>query len=324
MKTSLKIFALVLFALITVSVTSCKKDKKTGSSGPPGGTTGKECILSMINLVYEEICNGDVYGGSEEIVITYDNDGRISKWDFGGDEFYQFIYGADGKLHKTEDHWEGDVDYILFTWNGNKVKRQYYWDYGGVYEPSHYYEILELNSNNEIIRADGYMVYGEDDFHAWYDIYTWSNGNVVQIEEYYNQTWKQSLKNLKTEINRKSIFRGKKQNEKPEMPVITDSKNRNFALAYKSTFTYDNKKNPFFNMTALKLTWFDDPLILSKNNLVSVTEIEYENGSTNSYTFTVELTYNDDGYPKTLILDEGDDGDCYWTEYIELNYSNCD
>jgi len=41
-----------------------------------------------------------------------------------------------------------------------------------------------LNGNNEIVRVDGYYKYDGEWVLEWYDIFTWQNGNLVQIEEY--------------------------------------------------------------------------------------------------------------------------------------------
>ncbi len=82
-------------------------------------------------------------GGEEEITgeatsnYTYDGNNSLIRidriWKYYGeddDEYYLFFYDSGGKIEKIEEYFGDEMEYIIFTWDGNKVTSQRYWEMG--------------------------------------------------------------------------------------------------------------------------------------------------------------------------------------------------
>ncbi len=309
-------FMLIVISLLAISLfASCDKDEN-------GGTSDPICLISNLNIVWEEVCDGETWSDNEIIQFSYDSDDRLSKMEWDDGEYLLFFYNSSGKIVKIEERWDSDeVDYLHFTWDGNKVTRQWYWGD----EPSSSKMIIEFNSNDEIVRVDSYYKYDEEWFHAYYGIFNWQNGNLVRIEAYWRDGWMKGAKFERREKFRKGILSKKNL---PENNIGNEQKPKStgndFVLANTSTFTYDDKHNPFSLHQAIGLWELWSPLFLSKSNVVTWTEVETYNGEEHTWSETYQYEYNAQNHPSKLILEEGEENDCYWSQTIEFNYKNCD
>lgn len=306
---------LVVISLLVISLfASCDKDDNGGSSDP-------KCLISTLNITWKEVCDGETDSDNGIISLTYDSNDRLSKWEWDDGEYLLFTYNSNGKLVKIEEHWDNDVDYLHFTWEGNKVTRQWYWGD----EPSSSKRIIEFNSNDEIVRVDGYYKYDEEWVHTRYIIYNWQNGNLVKIEAYYRDDWKKSAEVERKGKNRKGTFTKERLREEEKVTELKlKSTSNDFVLKYTTTFTHDNKHNPFSMHQALGLLELGGDLFHSKNNVVSISEVENYEGEEYTWSETFQYEYNAQNYPSKLIIEEDEDEDCYWSEAIEFNYKNCD
>lgn len=309
---------LVVISLLAISLfASCDKDDKDDNDD----SSQPKCQISTLNIAWEEFCEGETESGNEIISFSYDSNDRLSKWEWDDGEYLLFTYNSNGKLAKIEEHWDNDVDYLHFSWDGNKVTRQWYWGD----EPSSSKRVIEFNNNDEIVRVDGYYKYVDEWVHSSYSIYTWQNSNLVKIEEYYNDDWKKSAEVDRKGKNRKGTFTKQRLREYENVVELKQINTSNdFVLGYTKTFTHDNKHNPFSIHQALGLWELGHFLFHSKNNVVSWFEVENYEGEEYTSSETFQYEYNAQNYPSKLIIEEDEDEDCNWSQIIEFNYKNCD
>ena len=303
---------LVVISLLAISLfTSCDKDDDNGESSDP------KCLISTLNNIWEEVCDEETDSDSAIFSLSYDSNDRLSKWEYDDGEYLLFLYNSDGKLVKIEEHWDNQVGYLHFSWEGNKVTRQWYWDD----EPTSSKSIIEFNSNDEIVRVDGYHKDDEKWVLKWYDIYTWQDRNLVKIENYYSNGWKKSAEVGRKGKYRKGMFFRERLRENENVTELKLKNSSNdFELRYTTTFTHDNKYNPFSLHKAIELLDLGY-LFHSKNNVV---EVENYKGEEYRWSETLQYEYNAQNYPSKLIIQEDEDEDCYGSETIEFNYKNCD
>ncbi len=273
------------------------------------------CLLSNLYMLWEDICEDKVWSGEDIINVYYDDNGRLSKWEWEHpehEEYWLFTYNSQGKIEVVEDYWDGKVGYYHFTWEDNKVTRQWSYDH----EPSESKTTIEFSSNGEISRVEYYYFHNNEWILRRYITYSWLNGNLVKAEEYSDDSWKKSTSTERDKISIKPRHSIKNLREK-EVPVLKSTNN----IVLKSTWllTYDDKDNPFSIHQALVLLDPDFYLFLSKNNVITAKRISGDKERTEIN----QWEYNPQNYPGKLIL-EGGDEDCYWTETIEFIYKNCD
>lgn len=297
MKTLQKPIILFLSTLFIISFSGCSKDKDD-SSNP-------KCLVENIITSYTEEYEGEYYSGSGSLDFTYDSQRRLQKFQWSDDEYGIFIYGTNGKIEKVQEYYNGQTyDYLLFTWEGNKVTRQWYWKDGGSYYPSSTKRIIHFNSSNQVTLIEGFYYEENVWIKYWYDNYTWQNGNVVKIEEYYLYDYKKA-KSTTSPSQKMRPFASRELRKKIEKDrEIAISKNQiaGFYKDYTITFTYDSKKNPFSPHQALFLFEIDW-LFLSKNNVVSINEIDHYDGEEWSLG-PIIYQYNNEGYPNTFTINE--------------------
>lgn len=305
---------LVVISLLAMSLfASCDKDENSD-------TSDTKCLISNLNDTWEVACNEDTDSSSRQISFTYDADDRLSKWEWDDGDYILFEYNSNGKLVQIEELWDGQVDYLHFTWEGHTVTRQRY--VGD--EPGPSKVIIEFNSNDEIVRVDGYYKYDQEWVLEWYDMYTWQNGNVVKVEAYYIADWEKSKvverreKPRKGIINKNHLFA-----DKTVAGQNIESAGGDFVPELITTYTYDDKHNPFSLHQALGLWDLWSPLFQSKNNVVLWIETGTSEDNEDTWTATLQYEYNAQDYPGKLIIEAGDD-ECNWVETIEINYKNCD
>lgn len=313
-KTKTNSILLVISLLTILLIASCDKDDNGEPSDP-------KCLISSLNIAWYEVCDEETWSDNDTINLFYDSNDRLSKWEWFDGEYMLFIYNSNGKIETIEEHWGDEVYYLQFTWEGNKVTRHGYWGD----EPSSSKIIIEFNNNDEIVRADSYYKYEDEWVLVRYNLYTWQNGNLVKIENYRRDDWKKSAEIECRVRTRKGIFSRKDllDNKNVTKQKLKNTSN-DFVLKYTSTFTHDNKHNPFSIHPALALWDFGNQLFHSKNNVTSWTEVETYNGEEHTWTETLTWEYNSYNYPKKLIFEEDEDDDCFGSETIEFNYNNCD
>ncbi|MBN1767710.1 MAG: hypothetical protein JW842_04295 [Prolixibacteraceae bacterium] len=305
--------AIILLAAISLFA-SCNKDENENNFDP-------QCLISKMNDAWVEDCDGEKDSIIRQISFSYNADDLLSKWGWDSGDYNLFEY-SNGKLAKIEEHWNEEVNNLHFTWDGNKVTRQSY--LGD--EPGISKSIIELNSNNEIVRVDGYYKYSGEWVLDWYEIFTWQSGNIVKIEE-YSLVEEQSEKSAKIERRDVSgigilsnIHLPKQENVRNSLLKSTCS---NYELVLTTTYTHDDKNNPFHMQQALGLWNPWSPLFQSKNNVVSWTKVESNNVEEEIWSATMQIEYNTQNFPGKIIIIVDNDDECYSEETIEFSYENC-
>lgn len=124
-----------------------------------------------------------------------------------------------------------------FSWEGNTVTRL-------------------STTNQEIVRIDGYNRKDAAWIHAWYELYSWQNNNLTQIERFSN------------------------------------TGNGSFELERTSTFTHENSFNPFRKHQALVLWDPTSPLCPSTNNVRTWTTVTGLSLQDTVWHATFDHTYN--------------------------------
>lgn len=306
---------LAVISLLAISLfASCGKDDNSDPSDP-------KCLISGLTDTWEVVCDGFTESGSRQINFIYDSNDRLSKWEWDDGDYILFEYNSNGKLIKTEEHFEDEVYYQHFTWEGNKVTRQTYWGD----EPNPSKIIIELNGNEEVVRVDGYYKYDEEWFLVWYDMYTWQNGNIVKVEEYYIDDGEKIAEIQSRKRSRKGMLSNPNLHEDENVAgQKLKSTGGDFVLENILTFTHDDKRNPFSLHQALGLWDLWSPLFQSKNNVVSWTQTEPLEGGEDTWFATIQYEYNVQDYPSILIIEAVVDNECQWVETITFNYKNCD
>ena len=309
-----KTLLIFLSTLFIISFPNCSKDKDD--------STTPQCLIDSVVKTNTQEDNGEFYSGIGLLDFTYDTQKRLINYQWDEDEYGLIIYGTNGKIEKFQEYYNGQTyDYLLFTWDGNKVTRQWYLKEGGSYYPSNWKRIIHYNSSNQFTLIEGYYKDNNVWVKYWYDNYTWQNGNVVKIEEYNHYDTKKTKSSASTSQKLEPFTRNelREKNEKDKQIFIAKSQTAGFYKDYTITFTYDSKKNPFSPHQALYLYGFDW-LFLSKNNVVSINEIDHYDGEEWSLG-PIIYQYNNEGYPNVSTVSGSNDWGL-WTETWNFSY-NC-
>lgn len=261
------LFLLPAFALFF----SCEKEE---SSAP-------KHQIARINDAWYSNCDGAIDENSRRISISYNVYENIAVWAWDSGDFNLFEYNGDGKLGVVEEHWMGKVTRIQFSWDGNTVTRLSTTNN----VPDSVKQVIECNSEQEIIRIDGYNLEETAWIHTWYELYSWQNNNLIQIERFSN--------------------------------TGDDS----FELECTSTFTHENSFNPFRMHPALVLWDPTSPLCPSKNNVRTWTTVTGQAVEDTIWHATFDYTYNAYNYPTQLTIEMENDT-CFSTETIDFTYLN--
>lgn len=235
--------ALSLFLLGTLLLlSSCEKEE---SSAP------KHQIARIHDAWYSN-CNGKIEADSSQLNLSYNVYDHLSVWAWGNEDYNLFTYNDNGKLEGVEEHWMGKVTRIQFSWEGNTVTRLSTTND----VPDSVKQVIECNSEQEIVRIDGYNRKDAAWIHAWYELYSWQNNNLTQIERFSN------------------------------------TGNGSFELERTSTFTHENSFNPFRKHQALVLWDPTSPLCPSTNNVRTWTTVTGLSLQDTVWHATFDYTYN--------------------------------
>ena len=295
------IYPIAIIVLLLTFTISCEKDDAKPET--PG------CLITAEARKWIDVSED----GEEEITgeatsnFTYDGNNRLiridtkTRWAYDeedDEDYYLFFYDSDGKIEKIEEYFWDEMEYIIFTWDGNKVTSQGYWEMGGTHEPSSFRYVYEFNSAGELIKEESYRKRDGTWEMNWYDLYTWEGGNPVKIESYRNQ--------------KKSTFSGPAAfgfpfigNTKSRNKETTDHEAQNtvkqFQLSSTTVLTYDNKNNPFSHHQALGLLGGGLPIYISKNNLLKAQPDDAD------WVLTLTYEYNEHDYPIIMTMSFDDD-----------------
>ncbi len=303
----------VFFLLAIPLLPSCDKDED-----PPEPI----CLISSLNTSFEVICNGDTIAGDQVIHITYDEQDRPIRWDEGEGYYALFVYDNDGRLERTKEFFGEYEDHLVFTWDGQWVTKQWYWDEGNT--PSSYKNRIQFNEDQQIVRVEGYRREEGQYILSWYDLHIWENGNIVRVEDYgpddpdKNATDRRSL--FTTGGFNKPWERQRDDAPLPQAPV--SSKSTDFVLQGTTNFTYDNKRNPFSLHPAWHLWGLWEMHYHSKNNILSW--VWASQGDGEEWVMNQAYEYNAQNYPTQVVKNMFDFDGCDFMERIEIHYVNCD
>ncbi|MGE4434020.1 MAG: hypothetical protein AB7D40_08395 [Bacteroidales bacterium] len=261
------LFLLPAFALFF----SCEKEE---SSAP------KHQIARIHDAWYSN-CNGTIEADSSQLNLSYNVYDHLSVWAWDNEDYNLFTYNDNGKLEGVEEHWMGKVTRIQFSWEGNTVTRLSTTND----VPDSVKQVIECNSEQEIVRIDGYNRKDAAWIHAWYELYSWQNNNLTQIERFSN------------------------------------TGNGSFELERTSTFTHENSFNPFRKHQALVLWDPTSPLCPSKNNVRTWTTVAGLSLQDTVWHATFDYTYNAYNYPTQLTIEMVNDT-CFSSETIDFTYLN--
>ncbi|MDD4771821.1 MAG: hypothetical protein PHQ26_10145 [Bacteroidales bacterium] len=261
------LFLLPAFALFF----SCEKEE---SSAP-------EHQIARIHDAWYSNCNGTIEADSSQLNLSYNVYDHLSVWAWDNEDYNLFTYNDNGKLEGVEEHWMGKVTRIQFSWEGNTVTRLSTTND----VPDSVKQVIECNSEQEIVRIDGYNRKDAAWIHAWYELYSWQNNNLTQIERFSN------------------------------------TGNGSFELERTSTFTHENSFNPFRKHQALVLWDPTSPLCPSKNNVRTWTTVAGLSLQDTVWHATFDYTYNAYNYPTQLTIEMVNDT-CFSSETIDFTYLN--
>lgn len=308
----IKIIGLASILFFVFFLSSCQKNNEEASE--------EKCLISHWHWNYERVCDDNTYTDSGSDTFTYDDNGRLIIWQMDEEGDFVFSYDNDGRLSRITTGWGG---YLLLTREGNIVTAQLFED--GIPDNRKY--VIELNSNNEIIRVDHYRNDNSEWGKVFYSLFTWQNGNVIRVEEYGLEN---GLKTQPTEpkgliVNMRSRGRFNLSSEKNQDTDSLKAASANFVLKYLFTFTYDNGNNPFAIHEPLRFFVAIEGelgfgLFMSKNNTVSM-KVSYV-VSGNEYEYSLAWQYNNNNYPVHLTLEEKGES-CDYYNYIDFSYLNC-
>lgn len=270
------------------------------------------CLMEEITYSYNNY--------SDTYVFTYDEQNSIIREQAQGDEasWFSDYYYDDANIIRSESSDTDEVtQYSYYSWSSGQLEIE---NIFLPYMPDS--EIIQglLDSDNNLRE---YSVYLYDPNTESYDnqsvitgSLSWNEGNVIEIER--TGGYSLSHKHIGTNNNN---FR----NNKTQYPSLNKNpKHSNTKNTDRLTIVadYDNNKNPFYYLgysnTRLRFgVYLYTPTVLSKNN---PTKITYTYGNNEPDVYTYEYTYNEHGYPETIL--EKIDGDSEYYSIWNLTY-NC-
>ena len=293
MKNFKKFLSAILPGLIVLALVSCEKNDND-----------TKCLIQS-RTDYELVFVDD-YGETDSLEsfysFSYDANGKLNWLDmdhslFDDLDYILFFYDNNGKLKKTEEHYESFVSKTLFTYEDYKVTGEKWLIYDNENpNPMDVKEVYKLNNLGEIVKINHYQKYNEEWRLLLYQDNVWQNGNLVKAETYYHSS---KYKEDPEKFSTKSInpFTGKIIFEEKENIFDPQSINNNFVKIYTHEITYDDKNNPFFEPHyALGYTYLMGPLSNNTNNELSATMIIHSS-DIGPYRYTFSYEYNLFDYP---------------------------
>lgn len=271
------------------------------------------CLIDEITYDYVVYQSNRVFTYNEQNQVI-----RVQGQDSGGASWFSDYYYDNANIIRSESSDTEEVTiYSFYSWSPGQLEIE---------------NMYLLNmSDNEMIQA----LLDSDNNLREYSIYTydpsteswdnesiitgslsWNEGNIIEIERIggYNLSHKYEGINNNLQYNRAQYAILNKG------PVHSNTKNTNSLTIFAD---YDNNKNPFYysgySNTQLRFGVNSyTPTYLSKNN---PTKITYTYGNNEPVVYTYEYTYNEYGYPDTVLEKrEGNPED--YSSIWELTY-NC-
>lgn len=284
-------FFMALF-IVASAMTSCKKDKDDDPKL-------EKCKVTRLAIEYQENYEGEEYGYTDNIVLNYDSQGRLTGWSEDGDGFsISLQYDNNGRLIRFDFMEDGETgEYGLVTWGTNEATITYYYDIGsGTPEISSWRTVMKFNQSGQIIRMDELYNNGSSWELRYYVLNTWQNDNVIKQEQFERDDYWKSSPVSKNHTSLRSWYQNRREDRARREAHTLKAAPQDMVLYSTATYTYDNKKNSFAVQTGMHLLVEGFPAFMSKNNILTVTE-QYYDESPRSYSFS--YTYNDDDYPLT-------------------------
>ena len=172
-----------------------------------------------------------------------------------------------GRLTKVTELDEGDLDEYRFTYDGDgRLIKEENWDNYSGPNP------------------------GELTLYSYTD-FVYSGGNMASSTTYYNDI----------EVGR---FEAKKSRmESSRINSFAAARPDAFVVVAESTYTYDDKNNPFSDNYALYFMDLPASFAFSDNNVLSETATYTFGDTPETYTMNFVFTYNDEDYPLQLLLE---------------------
>jgi YD repeat-containing protein len=315
MRPQSKILLLVLVSLLLIVIVRCdKKDDFDPDSAI--------CQLSTMTFNFTYHYFSSVYETNETIGLQYDLNGRIIEWTSIREHAtanYFFTYNTEGKLEEIQFSFhETPYGNYVFTWQGNIATVDFMRMEGGANENDERY-VITFNENEEISIVEYYSFYTSEknwtkmqEYH-----YTWENGNVSMIEEYYVPYTESNDKLSNSLID---DLKSSSKAYKSANSLMFDNLIPEVKELIKSTtisFTYDNKKSPFSSTIPFFII-YQEAHFASKNNIIKLTATSHSDNSVSSINYTYK--YNKYNYP-TERLHRASGTDWSSTEKYIFEYS---
>ncbi|HSV88555.1 MAG TPA: hypothetical protein VLH61_07920 [Bacteroidales bacterium] len=271
-----------------------------------------KCKLTHLTLQERLISNGNVFGDTINLQLTYNAQGRLSEIIEHDEEMRTVVhYDNYGRVIKLEEFWSGlSIFELRLSWTNNEATiTSFYRTQGGDLVQENFKAEMQFNAEDQITRMDYYE--RPTTTGAWelagYELYSWQNNNVVKQEFHYvvspaSQEKENILKPNQADRMAGWGLRHLMQKRKPIKESMLKSFPNSTALSGTITFTYDSNKNPFANPLGLMyIIGWDPASLFSANNVLSYTVLWVGDSPR---TITLTYTYNEEGYPLSRSLNE--------------------
>ena len=289
---------------------SCSKDSSSSNSNNSGGGGGSQTTGKRISEIYYNYTHKDYISYDNGLTWTLENssssDNTLSQvWHWNNDNLLSIDYYYQGEVDGTDNLIYNDaglVSKIVYTYEGEES------------------ETAELSYNGATISQMKFFNHGI--MESAFDI-SYANNKPVRVTCTYMSDDKTMSKHGKRFI--KNIFKTDEISSKDgSLPytVLTWTGNNltklqrfNSESEYKSTYTYDNKNNPYYggnSLTAYVFAW-GSAEELSQNNVLSETYNEDGEIHTNNYTYNYFENYPMQVHETYEYIHQYSD---YWSKYI--------
>ena len=272
----------IYLILLAVFVFSCSSDSSSddGNNNNNGGNNNTGDALLVSEILVDQGQSGSMNFNYDGNKLTY-----ISSNDFGSNELLTFIY-TNNKISRIDRSYDTSQG-IYSRWNfsyDNQNRLSYY---------EHCY--YGSNNNNECIDLDTFS-------------FTYSSNNTVAQNYVYGVgTDYEDAGTLTLQLdNNGNIIGGSDSYED------VDDNGNSITVSVNASFEYDNFNSPFKNITGMNAFIVLDIICRNEsvyllgfnafNNCIS-RNFQYSD-ETETYTDTYAYDYNDDNYPRQIIVSE--------------------
>lgn len=196
-----------------------------------------------------------------KMVETYDGETYTINFHYNGNKLSHYIAG-DG--FETE-----------FTYSGDKITKIEGFDNGDLVNEN----IYEYHSNGKLAKHIE-IDYYDGDAHGTKTLFTHNDNGTISVQFFTGDDTAQTTESGTATVN---IVNGNIES----VAVVSEDGDE-----WERTYTYDNKHNPFRNVTSVETLVLSD-LEGGINNILSENDTEWGDEMTSTY------TYNSEGYPVT-------------------------